>query len=98
MAGDTASPQSKLSELVAQLLQESFSEVTERLINRLQNTDERTESQVKPEHEVHKPEFVVPHSRNENFVGRDASLGQLFGLWRPACKGRIAIVGLGGIG
>ena len=79
-------------------MQESFSEVTGKLITRLQYADGSTGSPGKPAPEVPKPKFDVPYSRNENFVGRDASLAQLFSLWRPDRKGRIAVVGLGGIG
>jgi hypothetical protein len=47
---------------------------------------------------VHKPTFDVPHDRNQNFVGRSEELGKLFEMWRPGKKGRIAVVGLGGVG
>lgn len=49
----------------------------------------------KPSPEV---KFDGLHDRNRNFVGRNAELGKLFGLWKPGRKGRIAVVGLGGVG
>jgi hypothetical protein len=42
--------------------------------------------------------FEVPHVRDPKFFGRSEALGRLFGLWRPGKRGRIAVVGLGGIG
>ncbi|TVY35492.1 Nephrocystin [Lachnellula occidentalis] len=44
------------------------------------------------------PLFNVPYARNSDFVGRSAHLSQLFGMWKPGHKGRIAVAGLGGIG
>jgi hypothetical protein len=47
---------------------------------------------------VPQTEFVVPHERNPKFVGRAEELGRLFEMWMPGRKGRIAVVGLGGVG
>ncbi|RDL39610.1 Uncharacterized protein BP5553_03950 [Venustampulla echinocandica] len=44
------------------------------------------------------PKPDVPYPRNPDFVGRSAALSQLFSMWKPGRKGRIAVVGLGGIG
>lgn len=47
---------------------------------------------------VPEAEFEVRHERNPKFLGRSEELGRLFELWKPGQRGRIAVVGLGGIG
>lgn len=42
--------------------------------------------------------FEVAHARSRNFFGRSEEFGRLFAMWKPAKAGRIAVVGLGGIG
>ena len=55
------------------------------------------EPEPEPESEP-EPLFNVPYARNPDFVGRSSHLSQLFGMWKPGHKGRIAVAGLGGIG
>lgn len=101
---------SQLSDAIASFLYTSFDDVAKNLVTRLQAPEakpiQRTEIQElkpppppsqEPEPDP-EPLFNVPYARNPDFVGRSAHLSRLFEMWRPSQKGRIAIVGLGGIG
>ncbi|KAG9233756.1 hypothetical protein BJ875DRAFT_511220 [Amylocarpus encephaloides] len=93
----------QFSEAVASFLCETLSDATKSLAVRIKNSpDTENEGDTPPsserEFDESQPLFNVPYARNPNFGGRSASLKQLFEMWKPRSKGRIAIVGLGGIG
>jgi len=101
---------SQLSDAIALFLHTSFDDIGKNLVKRLQAPEAEAPLRVQiketdsnlplPLPEVEPTArllFNVPQ-RNPNFVGRSALLSQLFGMWRPGQKGRIAVVGLGGIG
>jgi len=96
---------SQLSEAVAKFLTvaTSFDDIAKGLIENLQTPIKVDVVQVnqvtsEPPPAPSTPAFAVPFPRNAGFVGRSESLSQLFGLWRPRQKGRIAVSGLGGVG
>ena len=100
---------SQLSDAIASFLYTSFDDVAKNLVTRLQAPEAKATPKVEvkeiqpspppapPEPEP-EPLFNVPYARNSDFVGRSANLSQLFGMWKPGHKGRIAVAGLGGIG
>lgn len=90
---------SQLSDALA--LFNSFDESIKTLVTRLQSTENNI--MVKPEHvegstPISSTPFHVPHQRNQQFLGRFSNLSQIFGMWRPNQRCRIAVVGLGGLG
>ena len=102
----------QLSDAIASFLHTSFDDVAKNLVTRLQALEAKAIPKVEvkvieanspapppPEPDPEpEPLFNVPYARNPDFVGRPAHLSQLFGMWKPCHKGRIAVVGLGGIG
>jgi hypothetical protein len=98
----------QFSEAVASFLYDSLNDATKSLVVRLKNSESRSENnQGGEEHTPPGSEtgsdsprylFDVPHARNKGFAGRDTALKELFGMWKPGAQGRIAVVGLGGIG
>ena len=93
----------QFSEAVASFLYDTLSDATKNLVVRLKNppdagNDGDTSPSFEREFDESQPLFNVPYARNPNFGGRSAALKQLFEMWKPRSKGRIALVGLGGIG
>jgi hypothetical protein len=94
---------SQLSDAIASFLHTSFDDIAKNLVKRLQDPEAEAPPVLEIQEAGPSPEpkpgllFNVPQ-RNPDFVGRSASLSQLFGMWKPGQKGRIAVVGLGGIG
>jgi hypothetical protein len=102
---------SQLSDAIARFLFTSFDDVAKNLVERLLENSTSVIPEVEMEAPAPEaaepppppppppvPTFVVPLTRNPEFVGRAAPLDQLFGMWKPCQKRRIAVVGLGGIG
>jgi hypothetical protein len=92
---------SQLSEAIAEMLSSSFEEFTNNVVSSLQCPAKSTSADVEAQEAkaaLHPAAFSVPYPRNPNFFGRLSALSQLFGMWKPGEKGRIAVVGLGGIG
>ncbi|KAE8441173.1 hypothetical protein EG329_005802 [Mollisiaceae sp. DMI_Dod_QoI] len=92
---------SQLSETIAGILSDSLGDITKTLVDKLETSGSIMASSVAPETEaatLSEAVFSVPYTRSSNFVGRFASLSQLFGMWKPNDNGRIGLVGLGGIG
>jgi len=89
---------SQLSDALA--LFTSFDESIKTLVTRLQSTESNLLSKPKQEGSVptSSAAFHVPFPRNEHFLGRFSNLSQIFGMWRPHQRCRIAVVGLGGLG
>jgi len=101
----------QLSDAIASFLYTSFDDVAKNLVTRLQAPEAKAVPTVEvkviepspppppslPEPEP-EPLFNVPYARKPDFVGRSAHLSQLFRMWKPGDRGRIALVGLGGIG
>ena len=104
------SPDPQFSEAVASFLYDSLNDATKSLVVRLKTPagnpgsgaenkeDEHTPPDSESERDGSLPLFNVPYARNPNFVGRSEALSQLFAMWKPGSRGRIALVGLGGIG
>jgi hypothetical protein len=98
----------QFSEAVATFLYDSLNDATKSLVVRLKNPENnRTHAHGGEEHTPPGSEtgsdsprslFNVPYARNEKFMGRDTALKELFAMWKPEVQGRIAVVGLGGIG
>ncbi|KAH8668133.1 hypothetical protein BGZ60DRAFT_44295 [Tricladium varicosporioides] len=101
---EISSVSAQLSEAIASFLFTSFDDATKNLASRLhekpiEDEPEPTPPESEPEPEPEpEPLFNVPYERNSHFVGRNDKLGELFSLWRPGQPGRIAVIGLGGIG
>ncbi len=92
---------SQLSETIAGILSDSLGDITKTLVDKLETSGSIMASSIAPETEaatLSEAVFSVPYTRSSNFVGRFASLSQLFGMWKPNDNGRIGLVGLGGIG
>jgi hypothetical protein len=104
---------SQLSDAIARFLFTSFDDVAKNLVERLLENRTSVIPEVEemkapapsaaeppppPPPPPPAPTFVVPLTRNPEFGGRAGSLDQLFGMWKPCQKRRIAVVGLGGIG
>ncbi|TVY85502.1 Kinesin light chain [Lachnellula suecica] len=103
---------SQLSDAITTFLYRSFEDVAKNLVTRLAATETKSVANVEEKEIISapspsspseaetepKPLFNVPHERNPDFVGRSVSFAQLFGIWKPGSKGRIAVVGLGGTG
>jgi hypothetical protein len=98
----------QFSEAVASFLYDSLNDATKSLVVRLKNPDPRPvqdgvkEEDTPPgsESESDSPQslFNIPYARNAEFGGRSTALKELFAMWKPGAQGRIAVVGLGGIG
>jgi tetratricopeptide (TPR) repeat protein len=92
----------KIPELMSSVLQ-SVDEIAKNILSRLQTPEMPKGPEFKPDSPKEeppppKPSFEVPHNRNEGFVGRAAELGTLFAMRKPRKRGRMGLVGLGGIG
>lgn len=99
----------QFSEAVASFLYDSLNDATKSLVVRLKNPPEKPSQDADKEDELTPlgPEndsdarpslFNVPYARNPHFGGRSEALRQLFEMWKPGSRGRIAVIGLGGIG
>lgn len=103
---EPAATASTLPDIMASVLQ-SIDAIAKNILTRLQTPEPMKGTEVKAEEPQEedpqpplplKPPFEVSHLRNECFIERHDELGKLFAMWKPMKKGRMAVVGLGGIG
>lgn len=100
---ETGNATLKLPELLASVLQ-SIDDIAKNILSHLRKESTKepepipeppAEAPPPPEPE---PAFQVLHKRNDGFLGRDTELGTLLLMRKPQHRGRMALVGLGGVG